>query len=70
MFRRNRQADRAHIESEDVAADNVLRTGDKDIRARNMRMKGLKILTGPVSHFSKVRAKTEKEQSYERSSRL
>jgi hypothetical protein len=44
MFRRNRKADNAQIESEDVAAVNVLSTGDNDMRARNIKMDDFKAL--------------------------
>jgi len=44
VFRRNRKAESAQMESEDVAAVNVLSTGDKDIRARNIIMDDLRAL--------------------------
>jgi hypothetical protein len=39
----NRKADRAQIESEDVAAVNVLSTGDRDSRARNTKIDDLNV---------------------------
>lgn len=41
----NRDADRAQIESEEVAAVNVRRTGDRDMSARNVNIDDLRILT-------------------------
>ena len=43
-MRPNRKADKAQIESEDVAAVNVLNTGDKDINARKIRIEDLRFL--------------------------
>ena len=39
----NKHADRAQIESEDVAAVRVFRTGDNDIRARKTRMEAFTV---------------------------
>ena len=41
----NRHADRAQIESEDVAALRVFNTGDKDIKERNIRIDDFRCLT-------------------------
>ena len=49
----NRMADMAQIESEDVAADNVRRTGDSEIRERNIIMADFKAFRsemGRVKH--------------------
>lgn len=54
-----RMADRAQIESDEVAAVNVLNTGDRDINARKINMDDFKALTperGCVQYVSvKVR---------------
>lgn len=43
-------ADSAHMESDEVDAVKVRSTGDKDIRARNIRIDDLKVLrTIPVT---------------------
>ena len=38
-------ADSAQMESDEVAAVRVLRTGDRDMRARNIRIEDLTALT-------------------------
>jgi hypothetical protein len=43
MLRMNRKAESAQIESEDVAAVNVLNTGDKDSKARNIKIDDLNV---------------------------
>ncbi len=45
MFNRNKAADRAQIESEDVAAVRVLKTGERDINARNIKIEDLSVVT-------------------------
>jgi hypothetical protein len=44
-LRVNRQAERAHMESEEVAAVNVLKTGVSDIKARNISMEDFSVFT-------------------------
>jgi hypothetical protein len=41
----NKKADRAQMESDDVAAVNVLSTGERDNSARNIRMDDLNVFT-------------------------
>ena len=43
MFNINKHAVRAQIESDDVAAVNVLNTGESDIRDRNTRIDDLTV---------------------------
>ena len=44
-MRINKIADKAQMESEDVAAVNVLKTGESDISARNINIDDLRVLT-------------------------
>lgn len=46
-----------------MAADSVLRTGDKDIRARMISIEYLNVFT-PVNHLGRIRTKEEKENGY------
>jgi hypothetical protein len=43
-LRINRHADKAQIESEEVAAVRVFRTGDSESKARNTKMDDLSVL--------------------------
>ena len=44
----NNDADNAQIESEDVAAVNVLKTGDNDNKAKNTKIEDLAVLAPRV----------------------
>ena len=60
----NRIAERAHIESEEVAAVSVLSTGESDTRARKTRMDDLRVLMSVMmskKHYVKVKIKKEKQ---------
>jgi hypothetical protein len=67
VFRRNRKADNAQMESEDVAAVNVLNTGDNDIRARNIKIDDFRALRPSPST---IISENQKLREYERVANL
>lgn len=59
MFRKNKNAERAQIESEDVAAVSVLSTGESDMSARNIKMDDLKALMSACGELVWMRNATQ-----------
>ena len=55
----NRMAERAHIESEDVAAVKVLKTGAREMRARKINMDDLMALRSVDGSMGEVKAEQE-----------
>jgi len=53
MFRENRIADKAQIESDDVAAVRVRKTGERDIKARKTSIEDLRALRSVAEKLAK-----------------
>ena|ERR1700722_17983297 len=66
----NKKADRAQMESDDVAAVNVLSTGERDNSARNIRMDDLNVFTPAQKKVGRSASSLNIGKKHERSTRL
>lgn len=49
------------MESDEVAADNVRRTGDNDIRARNIKIEDLNVFTPVINNVELLNGRKKRE---------